>query len=62
MSVARLIDTGRLVARPFRPRDQIQSMLELSHAIAQPQSMASRKLRDFLGAFLKRQLLDGPDS
>lgn len=58
MTVAPMIKAKRLVARPFRPADQIKSMLELSHAIAQPQSMASRKLRDFLVAFLGRQLID----
>ncbi|MDN5567547.1 MAG: LysR family transcriptional regulator [Paracoccus sp. (in: a-proteobacteria)] len=58
MAVARLIEDRRLVWRPFRPQDSIPSSLELSHAVAQPQSLASRKLRDFLGAFLKRRLID----
>lgn len=58
MSVARQIETGRLVARPFRPADHIHSLLELSHAVAQPQSLASRKLRDFIMEFLKRRLTD----
>jgi DNA-binding transcriptional LysR family regulator len=64
MTVTRMIDANCLISRPFRQQDRITSMLELSHAIAQPQSMASRKLRDFLVEFLKRQLPDGdrPDA
>ena len=60
MTVARLINEGRLVSRPFKREEAITSFLELSHAIAQPQSIASTKLRDFLVAFLTRRL-SGPD-
>jgi DNA-binding transcriptional LysR family regulator len=60
MTVARLINEGRLVSRPFKREEAITSFLELSHAIAQPQSIASKKLRDFLVAFLTRRL-SGPD-
>lgn len=60
MTVARLINEGRLVSRPFKREEAITSFLEVSHAIAQPQSIASKKLRDFLVAFLTRRL-SGPD-
>ena len=56
MTVARQIEAGRLISRPFRREQEITSSLELSHAVAQSQSIASKKLRDFLVAFLKRGL------
>lgn len=54
MAVAREIADGSLVARPFEPRARIETLLELGHSIAHHQSLAARRLLDFLETFLQR--------
>ncbi|WP_273688621.1 LysR family transcriptional regulator [Ketogulonicigenium vulgare] len=54
MAVQREIDDGRLVARPFQPKDRIETLLELSHSVSRHQSLAARRLLEFIEAFLRR--------
>jgi DNA-binding transcriptional LysR family regulator len=56
MTVAKWLDMGQLVCRPFVKSEKIISSLELSHGINQSQSIAARKLKDFLKNFLEQRL------
>ncbi|MBU2957708.1 LysR family transcriptional regulator [Paracoccus sp. 1_MG-2023] len=53
MAVRHDLDAGTLIARPFEPRARIETLLELGHSVAHHQSMAARRLIDFLEAFLR---------
>ncbi|SNT73944.1 LysR family transcriptional regulator [Paracoccus seriniphilus] len=56
MTVARWLDMGQFVCRPFVKSEKIISWLELSHANSRTQSIAARRFRDFLMGFLGRRL------
>ncbi|ARO14489.1 transcriptional regulator protein [Ketogulonicigenium robustum] len=54
MAVQRELDAGYLVARPFIQKDRIETLLELSHSVSRHQSMAARRLLEFIESFLRR--------
>lgn len=56
MTVSKWLDMGQLVCRPFVAPEKIISFLELSQNISKSQSLAARRLKDFLIKFLEQRL------